>query len=112
MKEPQHIPHQPQWGGHVSTQSYALGYVASLFLTLAAFLIVGQKLLSGWLLGVTLFALALAQSWIQLAYYFHLGKEPKPRWNLLAFYFMLFILVIVVIGSLLIMKSLNYRMAS
>ena len=75
MKEPQHIPHQPQWGGHVSTQSYALGYVASLFLTLAAFLIVGQKLLSGWLLGVTLFALALAQSWIQLAYYFHLGKN-------------------------------------
>lgn len=109
--DPQHIPHQPRWSEHVSTKSYAIGYVLSLALTLAAFLLVAEKILSGWILGVVLFAFAIIQAWGQLNYYFNLGKEPKPRWNLIAFNFMLVILVIVVIGSLLIMNSLNYRMA-
>ncbi len=110
MKNPQNSTPSSGWGGNVSVRSYAIGYTLSFILTVAAFFITTEKLLSGQRLAMALFALAILQAWIQLAYYFNLGKEPKPRWNLIAFYFMLLILLIIVVGSLLIMYSLNYRM--
>lgn len=110
MKESKQIPKQPAWGGHVSMASLALGYVLSLALTLSAFLATAYHLLTGWGLGAFLLICATLQGWIQLFYFLNLGKEEKPKWNLLALYFMLLILLIVVIGSLFIMQSLNYRM--
>ncbi len=104
------IPHQPKWGGHVSTQSYALGYTLSLLFTIFAFFLVGMKMLAGATLGIVLFTLAILQTVIQLRYYFNFGKEEKPKWNVWAFFFMLVLLLIVVIGTLLIMANLDYRM--
>jgi cytochrome o ubiquinol oxidase operon protein cyoD len=45
---------------------------------------------------------------VQLHYFFHLGQESKPRWNLLMFLFMALVLVVVVFGSLWIMYSLEH----
>ena len=104
------VSHQPEWGGHVSAASYALGFVFSLILTMAAFFLVKQKILAGYPLGVSLFVLAALQLWVQLVFYFNFGKESKPKWNYWAFYFMLILLLIVVIGSLIIMANLDYRM--
>ena len=100
----------PEWGGYVSARSYIVGYLLSLILTLAAFFIVEKNLIAGFALPATLLGLALVQAGVQLVYFFNLGKEPKPAWSLIAFIFMIALLLIIVIGSLLIMYSLDYRM--
>jgi cytochrome o ubiquinol oxidase operon protein cyoD len=55
--------------------------------------------------------LAVVQLFVQLYFFLHMGDESKPRWNLMAFLFMLLVLVIVVFGSLWIMKNLDYHMS-
>lgn len=99
-----------RWSGFISAKSYLLSYLLSLALTLFAYFLVCGRYLEGQVLAVALLGLAVLQAWAQLSCNFKLGKEEKPRWNLIAFYFMLAILLIITIGSLLIMHSLNYRM--
>jgi cytochrome o ubiquinol oxidase operon protein cyoD len=94
---------------HGSLKSYAIGFIVSLLLTSASFLLVVFKALSGKSLVYTLIALALGQAICQLLYFLHLGQEDKPRWESVVFYFMLLILLIIVAGSLWIMDDLNDR---
>jgi cytochrome o ubiquinol oxidase operon protein cyoD len=91
-------------------KSYFIGFLLSIFLTLAAFYLAGNKVLTGFPLLVAVAALAFLQAIAQLLLFLQLGKETKPRWNLLVLLFMLLIVGIVVIGSLWIMYNLNYRM--
>ena len=56
-----------------------------------------------------LLSLATLQLVAQLVFFQHLGRERKPRWNLIVFGFMLGVLAILVFGSLWIMKNLNYH---
>ena len=95
---------------HGNIKSYLLGFILSLLLTLAAFLIVSKHLLAGWNLALTLAALALSQMTVQFILFLHLGQEDRPRWNLITFLFMALVLVVIVFGSLWIMYSLDYRM--
>ena len=95
---------------HVSMTPYVAGFVLSVILTLAAYFLVVYKLLDGWELVVAIIALALTQFFVQVTLFLHVGDEPKPRWNLSAFLFMLLVVVIVVFGSLWIMNNLNYNM--
>ncbi len=94
---------------HSSSRSYGTGFVLAILLTNVAFLLVASKALTGWGLAVALSALAIAQLWVQLRFFLHLGKESKPRWNLLMFLFAVMVVVIVVFGSLWIMQNLNYH---
>jgi cytochrome o ubiquinol oxidase operon protein cyoD len=55
-------------------------------------------------------ALAIIQLIIQLVFFFHLGREPKPRLNTVSFLFMLMVVGIIGFGSLWIMYNLNYNM--
>jgi cytochrome o ubiquinol oxidase operon protein cyoD len=100
----------PEWSGYVSIRSYVIGYVISLLLCLGSYWMVDQKILNGWALATTLLTLTFFQAAAQFIFFLNLGKEPKPAWNLIAFVFMLVLLLIIVIGSLLIMYSLDYRM--
>jgi cytochrome o ubiquinol oxidase operon protein cyoD len=56
--------------------------------------------------------LALAQAIAQLVWFLHLGHESAPRWKLVAFAFMLLVLVILIVGSIWIMNNLNYHTMS
>lgn len=94
---------------HGTWQSYLIGFIASLLLTGASFLIVANNLLSSALLPYILISLALIQAIVQLLFFLHLGKEAKPRWETLIFYFMVLVLLIIAIGSLWIMHDLNER---
>ncbi|MBI2743274.1 MAG: cytochrome o ubiquinol oxidase subunit IV [Chlamydiales bacterium] len=93
-----------------TVKTYIWGFLLSVILTLAAFFAVDQKLLTGPSLIYTIVGLGLVQTVIQLVLFLHLGEESKPRWNMLAFFFMLTVLVVIVFGSLWIMYHLNYRM--
>ena len=97
---------------HGNFKSYVFGFLLSIGLTLTAYFIVSAHIFHGWVLNVTIALLSLIQVFCQLVFFLHLGAEPKPRWNLLAFMFMLLVVAILVFGSLWIMYNLNTRMMS
>ncbi len=96
---------------------YIIGFVSSIVLTIIAFMIVNLHLStnpqtpsSQVVVGILMF-LAVAQLFVQLFFFLHLGKESKPRLNLMAFLFMTLVVGIIVLGSLWIMKNLDYHMS-
>lgn len=95
---------------------YAIGFIVSLVLTLAAFGLTSLHVDSRhasipheFLIPIII-GLAVAQLITQLLFFVHLGRESKPRLHLVSFLFMLLVLVIVVGGSLWIMANLDYNM--
>jgi len=95
---------------HGTFITYAVGYTLSLVLTGTAFLVVATKAFDARGLILAIVSLAVAQLFVQLLFFLHLGRETKPRWKLIVFMFMLMVLAILVVGSLWIMQNLNYRM--
>lgn len=93
-----------------TVKSYLLGFILSILLTLAAYLIVANHLLAGGVLVLTIISLAIIQLWVQLILFLHLGQESGPRWKLAAWLSTVSIILIVVIGSLWIMNNLSYHM--
>lgn len=98
---------QNEW--HGTWKAYVNGFLLSLILTIASFGLVLTKALQGASLVYTLAALALVQAIVQILFFLHLGKEAKPRWETVVFYFMLLVLLIIVGGTLWIMHDLNQR---
>lgn len=93
-----------------SLLTYTAGFVLSIMLTLAAYISVTEKLFSGWALVYAITALAITQLIVQAIFFLHLGDEKKPRFNLMTFIFTALVVAILVIGSLWIMKNLDYNM--
>lgn len=91
-------------------RTYVTGFILSVALTLAAYLMVTQHTLSSRLLIGAIVALALVQFLVQMFFFLHLGRETKPRWKLVVLAFMIVIVGILVGGSLWVMNNLNYRM--
>jgi cytochrome o ubiquinol oxidase operon protein cyoD len=90
---------------------YTVGFVLSLILTIAAYLLVTNGGGSGWLYaGLAL--LAIVQMVVQLIFFLHLGDETGPRFKLFSFVCMASALIIVVLGSLWIMNNLDYNMTN
>lgn len=86
------------------------GYFLALLLTIAAYILRRNDLLSGGNLFVSILGLALLSGVAQLIFFLHLGLEEKPRWNLMIFLFMVLIMVVIILGSIWIMQNLNYNM--
>lgn len=95
-----------------SMKSYVIGFILSIAFTLLAFYIVAEHLFTGWIIDLVIVGLGLVQAVIQLLFFLHLGEEPKPRWNLLAFLFMMLVVSILVLGTMWIIYSLDYRLMS
>ncbi len=56
---------------------------------------------------VLIIGLAVAQLFVQLIYFLHLGQEKKPRWNVITFAFAAFIVLVLVGGTVWIMYHLD-----
>lgn len=103
---------------YATYQSYFIGYILSVGLTLAAYYFVNRHVQSEHhayahqTLVYAVMGLASVQFLVQLYFFLHLGRESKPRWNLVTFGFMMIVLVIVVFGTIWIMDNLNYHMMS
>lgn len=91
---------------------YIIGYVLSVLLTLGAYFATVNNLFSSNTLLFIVYALAVLQLLVQLILFLHLGSEKKPRINLISFLFMVMVVVIIVLGSVWIMKNLHYNMTS
>lgn len=94
---------------HGNVNSYVIGFILSIILTLAAYMLVANGILHGWPLNLAIVLLGIGQTWVQLRLFLHLGEEAWPKWNLLAFLFMALVVFIVVGGSLWIMSHLAER---
>ncbi len=94
-------------------RSYIYGFVLSVALTLMPFLLI-------WLhkftqhrfpthpeLHAAYVALAVLQLGVQLIFFLHIGSESKTHWRKAALGFALFIIVVVVGGTLWIMNNLD-----
>ena len=99
-----------------SRKGYVLGFILSLLFTLTAYALV-QKHVSSYheafahsFLYIAIAVMAVAQFFVQMFFFLHLGRETKPRWKLVVFYGMAMTVFIIVAGSLWIMHNLNYRM--
>jgi cytochrome o ubiquinol oxidase operon protein cyoD len=94
-----------------SLKSYVTGYVLSLLLILAAFVLAVFRVVPGLgpviLLGIILL-LAVVQAVVQLKFFLHLGQGS--RGNLMLVFFTLGLIIIIVGGSIWIMNHLNYNM--
>ncbi len=98
---------------HTATyRGYIAGFVLSLLLTALAYLVVVKEVVASDLVIPVIAALAVVQLIVQLIFFLHLGGEAKPRWNLMAFLFMILVVVIIVVGSIWIMANLDYNMMS
>jgi cytochrome o ubiquinol oxidase operon protein cyoD len=96
-------------GRNFGLARYVGGYIFSVLLTLEAYLLTTSHRLTAGQLVATILSLAIAQFVVQLYFFLHLGDEPRPRWRLAAFGFMVLVVLILVLGSLWIMHNLNYH---
>jgi cytochrome o ubiquinol oxidase operon protein cyoD len=98
-------------GAHGTVITYVAGFVLSVVLTLVAYvLVVNQAIPNRDLLIGAVIGLAVVQFIVQMVFFLHLGREQRPRWNLVVFSFMVVVLFILVLGTLWIMNSLDYNM--
>lgn len=98
-------------GEHGTTRSYIIGFLLSLVFTAIPYYMVVNKSLSGSPLLITILGIAVLQMLIQIFFFLHLGRGPKPLYNVTFFISTVGIILVVVGGSIFIMNNLQYNMA-
>jgi len=98
-------------GDHGTVMSYVVGFVLSVICTLIPYYLVVNNILSGTTLQVCILAFAFVQMFIQITFFLHIGRGPKPRWNLVFFAGTFGIILMVVFGSIIIINNLHYNMS-
>lgn len=96
---------------HGTMQSYVIGFVLSLVFTAIPYYLVVNKTVTGNSLLATILTFALLQMFIQVFFFLHLGRGPKPLYNVAFFVSTVGIILAVVGGSIFIMNNLRYNMA-
>jgi len=94
-----------------AARSYVIGFVFSLILTFAAYLLAVHSAWPQKAVLIALIVLACAQFLTQAICFLHLGREDSSRDRTLVLCFASLIVLILVSGSLWIMFSLNERMS-
>ncbi len=95
---------------HGTVRSYVIGFILSLVFTFIPYYLVVNQTVSGSSLLVTILAFAVMQMIVQVTFFLHLGRGPKPNWNLFFFIATVGIILVVVGGSIMIMNNLYRNM--
>jgi cytochrome o ubiquinol oxidase operon protein cyoD len=96
-------------------KKYVSGFILSIALTFAAYVVVqthlgsGNEVLAQPTVLWTIMAFAVAQLIVQMWYFLHLGEEARPHWRFVSLLFAISFVLIVVIGSMWIMANLDYN---
>ena len=112
MKTP--LPHSgmehAEQHAHGNLKSYVVGFVLSLVLTFASFGTVMTPLVPHASRLATIVILCVAQLFVQLVYFLHMGTAKSQRQNTGIFACTTLLIVIVVAGSLWVMHNANVNM--
>jgi cytochrome o ubiquinol oxidase subunit IV len=95
---------------HGSRRSYLIGLGYALVLTAASFWASSTSLVYSPSVPILLGVLAVAQMGVHLVFFLHISSAPDQTNNILALAFGIFVVALVVFGSLLIMSNLNHAM--
>jgi cytochrome o ubiquinol oxidase operon protein cyoD len=87
-----------------------LGLALALVLTLASFWAAGSSFVWAPAVPVMLAALAIGQMGVHLVFFLHISSGPEGSNNILALAFGVFVVRLVVFGSMVIMANLDSRM--
>jgi cytochrome o ubiquinol oxidase subunit IV len=90
--------------------SYTAGLVFAVLLTIASFVVAQTNLLWPPGIPVGLVVLAFAQIGVHLVFFLHMGTGPDHTNNVLALAFGLFVVFLVITGSVWIIANLNANM--
>ncbi|HSX16056.1 MAG TPA: cytochrome C oxidase subunit IV family protein [Candidatus Saccharimonadales bacterium] len=101
----EHGTHHP-----LKLTKYIGGFIASVALTMLAYVLVTRSTLDHNTVIFFISGLAVAQFAVQMILFLHVGEETGSRWKLATALLMLMIVVLVVFGSWWIMNNLNNRM--
>jgi cytochrome o ubiquinol oxidase operon protein cyoD len=93
-----------------SFKSYAIGFLLSLVLTVISFALVMEGALPRRAVLLGIFCAAMVQILIHLHYFLHLDTSSEARWNVMALFLTILIMILFVGGTLWIMFNLNERM--
>lgn len=96
---------------HGTTASYVVGFVLSLIFTIIPYFLVVEKVITGNALLVTILGIAVLQMAIQLLFFLHLGRGPKPLYNVVFFFATAGVIVLTIGASLFIMQNLYRNMS-
>lgn len=99
-------------GRRGSLPSYLVGLGFAIVLTLASFWAAGTDMVWRPAVPVLLAALAVAQMGVHVVFFFHISSGPEDTNNFLALAFGIFVVGLVVFGSMLIMSNLDMNMPS
>ncbi len=91
-------------------KNYLTGFGLSMIFTLIAFIFVMNQQFHGHALYILIGILAALQLIVQLVFFLHIGQDRGPKWDNLAFYYTVFAVATVVVGSIWIMSNLHYNM--
>lgn len=97
--------------GHQTTVSYVTGFILSLIFTAIPYYMVVHKVATGTTLLTIILGFAILQMFVQIFFFLHLGRGPKPLYNVAFFASTVGIIMVVVGGSMFIMKHLHYNMS-
>jgi cytochrome o ubiquinol oxidase operon protein cyoD len=97
-------------GAHGSLPKYLTGFGFAVVLTLASFWAAGTHLVWAPGVPVLLAALAIAQMGVHLVFFLNISSAPDQTNNFLALAFGIFVVGLVVFGSMVIMANLNANM--
>jgi cytochrome o ubiquinol oxidase operon protein cyoD len=95
---------------HTSLQGYLLGFGLAILLTLASFGAAMTHAVWAPGLAILLAVLAIAQMGVHLVFFLHVSSSPDSANTILALAFGIFVVGLVVFGSIIIMANLNTHM--
>lgn len=110
MSEPttKHTPASEHLG---STKSYVVGFLLSLAFTIIPYYMVKNNLGAGTTLLVAVLGYAVMQMLVQIFFFLHLGRGPKPLYNVVFFVATATFITVIVGASILIMDNLYRNMS-
>jgi cytochrome o ubiquinol oxidase operon protein cyoD len=89
--------------------SYVIGFALSLIFTFFPYYIVKNQIVTDTALLITILSFAVIQMLIQIFFFLHLGRGPKPLYNVVFFVSTVGIILVVVAGSVVIINNLHYN---
>jgi len=94
----------------IRRRSYLIGLLYAAILTLASFWASSTDLIYAPGVPILLAVLAIAQMGVHLVFFLHISSAPDQTNNFLALAFGIFVVGLVVFGSMIIMANLNHAM--
>ena len=95
---------------HGTRASYLIGLGYAVILTLASFWVSSTDVIYPSGVPILLGVLAIAQMGIHLVFFLHISSAPDQTNNILALAFGIFVVGLLVFGSMIIMAHLNHNM--